>query len=72
MTSRSDFELGPCPVCRQLSVLFKEYGAPAALRAYAELKKRPGFQMVNTRPHDLPKKSRVVWHIIEREVPHEN
>jgi hypothetical protein len=71
MTSRSSFEIGICPVCSQPAVLFIEYSTAAALRAYAELKKRPGFAMVNTRPHDLPKKGKPIWHVIEREVQHE-
>lgn len=63
----------PCPICGQPSVLFSEYGyKTSALRAYDELRKRPGFQMVNARPHDLPKKSKIIWHIIEREVPNED
>lgn len=69
-TSRSDFEFGPCPTCGQPAVLFREISTPAAIRAYRELQKRPGFVMVNTRPHDLPK-GKVIWHVIEREVPHE-
>lgn len=67
-TSRSDYEIGPCPICGQPSVTFKVDVLGAYMRAYEELKKRPGFQMVNTRPHDLPK-GKVVWHVIEREVP---
>jgi hypothetical protein len=51
-------------------VLFKEYGTTAALQAYRIVQNRPGFQMVNTRPHDLPK-GKVIWHVIEREVSHE-
>ena len=70
MTSRSSFEIGPCPICGQPSVLFKEYGTTAALQAYRIVQNRPGFQMVNTRPHDLPK-GKVIWHVIEREVSHE-
>jgi hypothetical protein len=70
MTSRSSFEIGICPVCSQPAVLFIAYSTAAALRAYQALQDRPGFQMVNTRPHDLPK-GKVIWHVIEREVSHE-
>lgn len=66
------YTIGPCPICGQASVLFDKYSTAAALMAVSEINKRPGFVMINTRPHDLPKKSKVIWHIIEREVQHEN
>jgi len=59
------YVFAPCPHCGHPSVLFKEYGLPAALEAYAELKKRPLFTMVNTRTgHNLPR-GEVIWHILE-------